>query len=129
MFKAGRSANWPGDVTPSIRVTFSIIAAIALLRCRWIGVSSFAFNDARPSFTEAYPRLATATIEDMTNAFSDLSIAILPAFLMVSYLMAAALLRVRGGAGWLLRTRLLFAGINPNRDRRAAAKRHADVYP
>lgn len=114
VFDAAASPDWAGRYTPSIRIVFSLLAAMALLRFLWVGARSPFTVRATAEFGTAFPNLPPEVIADVTKTFTDVYVSTLPFVAMIAYTIAAASVRVWGGAGLALRIRLFFAALIPN---------------
>ncbi len=114
LFRAARHPDWNYEFTPTIRVAFSILATMAVLRFFWFHDETMAYQLAYSDFEAKFPELSATEVATMTDRFSDWYIALFPFGFMLTLFLAASTVRVWGERGLSLRTRLFFSAIIPN---------------
>ncbi|MBU1287790.1 MAG: hypothetical protein KJ871_08710 [Alphaproteobacteria bacterium] len=113
VFEAARDVDWLGKYTPSIRLVFTLIAAMVFLRFLWGGEDSALHQMTRDSLTDPNV-LGMGDMDQFTQDYLGLWLVLFPFGYFAIHGIVALLLRVWGkGTPAPLRLRLYFAALLP----------------
>lgn len=113
VFRAARESDWGGRYTPSIRLVFSLLILMTLLRFLWASEDSLMTAVFQQSLVRAGLEPAVAEVE--TARVFNAYVTAFPVVVILLHFLAASLLRVWGaGERTATRVRLYFLAITPN---------------
>ena len=115
VFAAARKPDWTDRrYTPSIRLVFSIIAAMAALRFIWSGPESYLFDVTRGLIENRTTFESEAALNAFTDDVLDTYVFLFPLVLMAGHALASLFLRIWGkGTPLVVRIRLYFSALVP----------------
>ena len=113
VFEAARDADWLGKYTPSIRLVFTLIAAMVFLRFLWGGEDSALHQMTKAGLTNS-DVLGHGDMDQFTQDYLGLWMLLFPFGYFVIHGIVGLLVRVWGkGTPAPLRLRLYFAALLP----------------
>jgi len=113
VFEAARDADWLGKFTPSIRLAFTLIAAMVFLRFLWGGENSALHEMTKSGLTNS-DVLGHGDMDRFTQDYLGLWLVLFPFSYFCVHALLALLVRVWGkGTSAPVRLRLYFAALLP----------------
>ena len=113
VFAAARDADWLGKYTPSIRLVFTLIAAMVFLRFLWGGENSALHQMTKSGLTESNV-LGYGDMDTFTQDYLGLWLVMFPFSYFFVHGLMALLVRIWGkGTRAPVRLRLYFAALLP----------------
>ena len=113
VFEAARDADWLGKYTPSIRLVFTLIAAMVFLRFLWGGEDSALHQMTKAGLTDS-DVLGHGDMDAFTQDYLGLWLVLFPFSYFGVHAIIALLLRIWGkGTSAPIRLRLYFAALLP----------------
>jgi len=114
VFEAARDADWMGRYTPSIRLAFTLIAAMVFLRFLWGGEGGALHEMTRLGFTSQADMLGGMDLDQFTQDYLSTWLVLFPFGYFIVHAPIAFLLRIWGhGTPATVRFRLYFAALLP----------------
>lgn len=113
VFDAARDADWLGRFTPSIRLAFTLIAAMVFLRFLWGGEDSALHEMTKSGLTNP-DVLGNGDMDQFTQDYLGLWLVLFPFSYFFVHALLALLLRIWGTGTYApVRLRLYFAALLP----------------
>jgi hypothetical protein len=113
VFEAARDADWLGKYTPSIRLVFTLIAAMVFLRFLWGGENSALHQMTKAGLTDS-DVLGHGDMDRFTQDYLGLWLVLFPFSYFGVHAIIALLMRIWGkGTRAPVRLRLYFAALLP----------------
>ncbi|MEQ8299335.1 MAG: hypothetical protein RH945_02205 [Hyphomonas sp.] len=113
VFEAAREMDWSGRYTPSIRLVFTLIAAMVFLRFLWGGEGSALHEMTREGF-ESERAILGSGVDQFTSDYLSIWLVLFPFAYFLVHAPIAFMLQIWGkGTPATVRFRLYFAALLP----------------